>query len=419
MVERHDVVVIGGGQAGLVMSWHLQQRGVDHVVLERAEVGERWRTERWDSLMFQFTNDWLSLPGYPYDGEAPDDFAHHSEVLRRIRHYRRMIGAPVREHTTVERLAPGADGWEALTSAGPIRAGAVVSATGPFQRPYLPPLAEALSSRVVQVHASSYRSPAQLPPGGVLVVGGGASGLQIAEELLEAGRPVCLAVSRHRRMPRRYRGRDLFWWLERWGFLDRTRDQWPDGLMPPSLVVTGVCGGHDVDVRQLRADGAVVLGRLLGVDGDRLAFADDAETLLAAADVVHDDFVVMAEEDAARHGLDLATDDREPASRSPVPAVPELDLRAAGVTAVVWCTGYRYDLGWIDAPVLDSAGAPVQVRGVTPAPGLYFLGLHWMHSLRSGLFSGVAGDAGHLTEDIVTRLGRAGTAAGQRTRHGG
>ncbi len=403
MVEHHDTVVVGGGQAGLVMSWHLQRRGVDHVVLERERVGERWRSERWDSLMFQFTSDRLSLPGYPYDGDDPDGFAHHSEVLGRIATYHRLIDAPVREHTEVERATPHLDGWELATSGGAIRARNVISATGPFQRPHVPELADSLAKDVFQVHASRYRNPGQLPPGGVLVVGAGASGLQIAEELLEAGRPTYLSVSRHRRMPRGYRGHDLFWWLDRWGFLERTRAEWPDGRMPPSLVVTGVGGGHDVDVRRLRADGAVVLGHLRGVDGHRLTFAQDAEELLAAADAIHDDFVTRAEDEIAGLGLDLPVDDRAVAARTPVPAVPDLDLRSAGVTSVVWGTGYRLDLEWVDAPVLDAAGAPDQVRGVTPVPGFYFLGLHWMHTFGSGLFSGVSNDAAVLAERLTSR----------------
>ena len=295
-------------------------------------------------------------------------------MLDRVERYGGLIEAPVREHTEVERLAPRAEGWVATTSAGPLRARAVVSATGPFQRPYVPPLSAELPPDVVQVHASRYRNPDSLPAGGVLVVGGGASGFQIAEELLANGRALHLSVSRHRRMPRRYRGRDLFWWLDRWGFMDRPRDQWPGGRMPGSLVVTGVGGGHDVDVRRLRADGAAILGRLLGVDGHRLTFADDAEAVLAEADLVHDEFVVVAEEDIARHGLELPRDDRAAAARTAVPAMPLLDLRAAGITSVVWCTGYRHDLGWIDAPVVDDSGRPVQVRGVTSARGLVLPG---------------------------------------------
>jgi putative flavoprotein involved in K+ transport len=312
----------------------------------------------------------------------------------------------VRENAAVEVAARHLDGWELSTSCGPVRAGDVVSATGPFQRPHVPAPAASLAPDVFQVHASRYRNPEQLPLGGVLVVGAGASGLQIAEELLEAGRPTYLSVSRHRRMPRRYRGHDLFWWLERWGFMERTRDQWPDGRMPPSLVVTGVGGGHDVDVRRLRADGAVVLGHLTGVDGHRLTFAEDAEELLAAADAVHDDFVARAEADVASLGLELPPDDRETAPRTPVPGITELDLERAGITSVVWCTGYRLDLGWVDAPVLDAEGAPVQVRGVTPVPGFYFLGLHWMHTFGSGLISGVSNDAAVLTEHITGRRRR-------------
>ena len=219
------------------MSWHLQERGIDHVVLERARVGERWRSERWDSLMFQFTSDRLSLPGLPYDGLDPDGFAHHTEVLGRIEQYRRLIDAPVREQTGVERLAPHLDGWELTTSSGPIRARAVVSATGPFQRPPGPSDGPRPGPR--RLPTARDRLPQPRPAAGRRRAGRGGGRIaasRCAEELLESGRAVHLSVSGHRRMPRRYRGHDLFWWLERWGFLDRTRDEWPDGRMPPSLV---------------------------------------------------------------------------------------------------------------------------------------------------------------------------------------
>jgi putative flavoprotein involved in K+ transport len=404
-MERHEVVVVGGGQAGLVMSWHLRQRGVEHVVLERARIGERWRTERWDSLMFQFPNSLLRLPGFEYDGPDADGFTHHSGVLEHIVAYRDLIDAPVREQTEVERLARVGDGWELRTEAGALRAGAVVSATGPFQRPWTPDLASRLPADVVQVHASGYRNPAQLPPGAVLVVGSGASGYQIAEELLDAGRPVHLAVTRHRRMPRRYRGRDLFWWLEDMGPLNLTRHEWPDGRQPPPLVVTGVGGGHDVDVRRLHDRGAVLYGRLTGVDGARLGFAGGVEQLLAEADAAYDGFVTMAEKYVAEQGLELPPDDGPPQRRHPVADTQDLELRSADITSVVWCTGYRHDMGWLDAPVLDPTGRPVQDRGISPVPGLYFLGLHWMHTLKSSTFAGVSDDAAVVVEHLTRSSG--------------
>ncbi len=405
MVERHDVVVVGAGQAGLAVSWHLRERGVEHVVLERGRVGERWRTERWDSLMFQFPSSVLSLPGMPYDGEDPHGFAPYGGVVDLIQRYAELYDAPVRERVDVASVRPVDGGWTVLTSDGEIRARAVVAATGPFQAPVVPPVASGLASTTTQVHASTYRNPDQLPPGGVLVVGTGASGAQIAEELLAAGRRVHLSVSRHRRIPRRYRGRDVFWWLERMGWLDRTRADWPEGRMPPSLVVTGVGGGHDVDVRRLQADGAVLVGRLLQVDGSLARFADDAGALLDAADAAYAGFVAAAEEHAESQGLALPSHDAEQLPAAPVPAVPELDLATERIASVVWCTGYRLDLGWISVPVVDQRGEAVQQRGVTPFPGLYLVGLHWMHTFKSGTFLGVGEDAAYLADRIGAFIG--------------
>ncbi len=265
-------------------------------------------------------------------------------------------------------------------------------------------MARNLAPDVYELHATGYRNPDQLPDGGVLVVGAGASGLQVAEELLESGRAVHLSVSGHRRMPRRYRGHDLFWWLERWGFLDRTRDEWPDGRMPPSLVVTGVGGGHDIDVRRIRADGAVVMGHLVRCRRTAPHVAEVAEPLVAAADEVHDDFVARAEEEIARLGLDPSPDDRDLAPRTTVPAVPDLHLTSAGVTqcGVV----HRYDYHFAhDGPHARPGRSAEQERGLTSARGLYFLGLHWMHTFGSGLFSGVSNDAALLAEHIVANGG--------------
>jgi putative flavoprotein involved in K+ transport len=408
MVERLDVVIIGAGQAGLAMSWQLRERGMEHVVLERGRVGQRWRTERWDSLAFQFPNWSLSLPGLAYDGPEPDGFAHHSEVLARIERYAALQSAPVREQVEVHSVTPADSGagWVVTTGGRTLACRAIVLATGPFQKPLVPAQASGLPSGIVQIHSSHYRNPGQLPPGGVLVVGSGGSGAQIAEELLEAGRRVHLAVNRYRRIPRRYRGQDVLWWLLALGVMDRTKADWPDGRMPPSLLVTGVRGGHDLDLWRLQADGAVLLGRLLGIEDDIAAFDDDADTVVAAADRTYADFVAMADAYAARNGLDLPSEQVEPTSTKRLPTVPRVDLRAEGIKNVVWCTGYRLDFGWIDAPLLDVQGAPIQDRGVTRAQGLYTLGLHWMHTFKSGVFFGVGDDAAHIADHIEARRHR-------------
>jgi putative flavoprotein involved in K+ transport len=405
MVEQLDVVVIGAGQAGLAMSWQLRERGMEHVVLERGRVGQRWRTERWDSLAFQFPNWSLNLPGLAYDGPDPDGFAHYSEVLARIERYAALHSAPVREHIEVHSVTPADSdaGWVVTTGGGTLACRAVVLATGPFQKPLVPALASGLPSHIVQIHSSHYRNPGQLPPGGVLVVGSGGSGAQIAEELLEAGRRVHLAVNRYRRIPRRYRGQDVLWWLLAMGVMDRTKAEWPDGRMPPSLLITGVRGGHDLDLWRLRADGAVLLGRLLGIEDDLAVFDDDADTVVAAADRTYADFVAMADAYAARNGLDLPSEEVEPTPRTRLPTVPRVDLGAEGIKSVVWCTGYRLDFGWIDAPLLDTQGAPIQDRGVTRSQGLYTLGLHWMHTFKSGVLFGVGDDAAHIADHVEAR----------------
>ena len=263
--EFRDVVVVGGGQAGLVASHALTERGVDHVVLERARVAERWRSERWDSLRFQFPNTVLGLPGMPYDGPDPDGFAHYRDVLRWVERYAVEVGAPVRDQTAVVSLEPRSGGWLVATDQGVINCRAVVLATGPFQRPRVPAVSADLPDSAHQVHSADYRRADLLPEGAVLVVGSGASGAQIAEDLLAAGRTTYLCVSRHRRVPRRFLGRDVFTWLVEIGLMDRTRADWVDGRMPPTVLVTGVGGGHDLNLRDLEEQGATLLGTLRGV----------------------------------------------------------------------------------------------------------------------------------------------------------
>lgn len=409
MREHHDTVVIGGGQAGLAMSAVLQHCGREHVVLERRQVGERWRTERWESLRFQFPNWTLELPGYAYAGEDPDRFARWHEILRVIESYAASTRAPVHEHTEVTRLRADDGGFVLSVPDRAIHARHVVVATGPFQRPRIPKFFEDVVPSVLQTDPTRYRSPHDLPDGTVLVVGSGASGCQISEELLRAGRSVLLSVSRHRRVPRRFRGKDVYWWLDRMGRFAQTIDSFPERQWPPPTVITGVSGGYDVNVRQMAADGIRVLGRVVGASDATLVVARNANEVLDEADATFAGFLAAAREFAAADpGMNLA--EEEPTGSAVLPTtvaeVEALDLRRENVAAIVWATGYDYDYGWLRSPVLDGQGRPLQQRGVSPVPGLYFLGLHWMHTFKSGLFSGVGSDAEYLAEHMDRMTGR-------------
>lgn len=410
MEEQHDVVVIGGGQAGLAMSNVLQQRGREHVVLERRRIGERWRAERWDSLRFQFPNWALQLPGYTYRGNDPDGFAHYSEILGLVQAYAVSTGAPVREHTEVLTLAEQSTGkgFEVSLAERSIHAQRVVIATGPFQLPRIPQFAHDVPPSVMQTDPTHYRCPEALPAGGVLVVGSGASGCQIADELLHAGRSVYLSVSRHRRAPRRFRGKDVYWWLEALGRFAQTIDSFPARQYPPSTVVTGVNGGYDVNARQLALDGVRVIGRVIGTAGRNLAVQANANQVLDEADKAYVDFLVAARQFVSR-GIEEELAQEEPQEPIRLPAVEEaasLDLTGLGINTIIWATGYAHDFDWVRIPVFDDRGRPIQQHGVTPISGLYFLGLHWMHTFKSGLLSGVGADAEFLAHHMHRSTGR-------------
>ena len=405
MREHHDTVIIGGGQAGLAMSAVLQRHLREHVVLERRRVGERWRTERWDALRFQFPNWTLQLPGYRYPGDDPDGFAHYSEIVGVIEDYAAKTRPPLRENTEAVALMEDQDGkgFVVALADGFLHAQRVVIASGPFQRPLIPQLSTAVSPSVLQTDPTGYRSPAELPAGAVLVVGSGASGCQIADELVRAGRMVYLSVSRHRRAPRRLRGKDLYWWLEKMGRFAQTIDSFPGRRWPPSVVITGVNGGYDVNVRQLAADGVQIVGRIVGASGDTIATQASANQILDEADKAYADFLSAAKAFVAK-GVDEELAEEQPAEPTGLPVtvneVDALDLVRANIRTIIWATGYAFDFGWVKIPVFDDCGRPVQQRGVTRRPGLYFLGLHWMHTFKSGLLAGVGSDAEYLADQM-------------------
>ncbi len=404
-LEHVETLIVGGGQAGLAMSHMLRRRGRPHLVVERGRIAERWRTERWVGLRFQFPNWSVRLPYFPFTHPEPDGFASAAEILDYLTAYAAFVAPPIRYGCAVTRLRRSKQGagLVAETPSGDIEAQNVVIATGPYQRPVVPRLSGGAAADLFQVHASAYREPAQLPPGAVLVVGSGASGAQIAEELALAGRTVYLSVGRHRRMPRRYRGRDLYWWLIEMG-LDRMplERRGPDATLP---LITGAYGGHTVDFRDFAARGVILLGRLRGLRGRSVSLAPDLNESLAFGDAAYAAFLDTVDAHVARNALDFPAD---PAARLALPNPPcavepvaELDLRAAGVRAVVWATGYVYDFGWIDLPVLNAGGVPVHVRGASAVPGLYFLGLPWLSRMNSSFLSGVGEDAARLAALIT------------------
>lgn len=402
--EFVDTLIIGGGQAGLAMSHMLSQRGCANIVVERYRIAERWRTERWDGLRFQFPNWSIQLPDFPFSPAEPNAFATSDEIVRYLTAYAKFVGASVRCGVDVQSLRrrDSLIGFVAETSEGRIEAANVVVATGPYQRPIVPTLLSN-NATVFQVHANRYRRPEQLPSEAVLVIGSGASGVQIAEELLRAGRQVYLSVGRHRRMPRRYRGRDVIWWLSALG-LDQTpvEKRGPDPSFP---LITGAYGGHTLDFRQLAAQGVRLLGHLRAAHDDWLDFAPDLAASLAHGDAAYAGFLDLVDAHVEHNGLKVP---REPSARtnSPDPGdliepLRALNLCGASIGSVIWATGYGFDLSWIDVPVLDARGHPLHRHGITDVPGMYFIGLQWLSKMTSSFLSGVGDDAARLADHIA------------------
>ena len=402
-IEQVETLIIGGGQAGLSMSEQLTLRGRPHLVVERGRVAERWRSERWDGLHSNGPNWSDSLPGYPIPGVGPDGFASRDQLVEYFQHYADTIRAPVRcgvEVTSLTQRSGG--GFHAGTPQGAIEAAHVVVATGPFQRPVVPTILPP-DTGLFEVHASRYRNPGQLPDGAVLVVGSGSSGSQIADELLRAGRRVYVSIGRHTRPPRRYRGRDCVWWMDQQGLWHL-----PVGDRPPGHVVmaiSGAYGGKSVDYRRLAADGAVLLGRTVAYRDGVLSFADDLARNLAAGDTSLLGFLDQADAFAARQGIDLPADPEARMIPLDPPCVTdpirEIRLTDAGITWVVWATGYALDFDWLKVPVFDAHGMPVHRFGVTEVTGLYFLGLLWLSKRTSSFIGGVGHDAARLADHIA------------------
>lgn len=396
------------------MSEHLSRHGLPHLVLEKDRVAESWRTRRWDSLVANGPAWHDRFPGMAFPDLDPDSFAPKDRIVQYFEAYARQIAAPIRCGVAVTALRRGVDGegFHAETTEGVIEARNVVAATGAFQRPIVPAICPKLAD-VVQLHAVDYRNPSQLPGGGVLVVGAGSSGVQIAEELVRAGRPVFLSVGRHSRPPRRYRGRDFCWWLGALGHWDAKAAQ--SGSQHVTIAVSGAYGGRTIDLRELAAQGVTLVGQAQGWSDGVMSFAPDLAANIALGDA--DLLSLLAEADAyvEREGLVMP---QEPAARriGPDPScvtdpLLKLDLARSNVAAIVWATGYAPDFSWMQLDAFDDRGGPIHRDGVGVIPGLYFLGLPWLSRRASSFIWGVWKDAEALANHIAQN--RAGKQPGR------
>lgn len=395
------VIVIGAGQAGLAVSHELTALGIDHVILERARIGQAWR-RRWDSFCSVTPNWTLSLPGAPYAGDDPEGFVPRDEIVQYLEQYASSFRAPVREGVEVESLQPGLNGGFLLrTSAGDLRAESVVVCTGAYQRPHRPAIAAAFPPDVLIIDAEGYKSPAALPTGKVLVVGSGQTGCQLSEELHESGREVFLACGRAPWAPRRLEGRDIVSWLRETTFLDMPLSALPSpaARLAANLQATGHRGGHDLHYRTLRAMGVHLLGRLTGVEGHRAYFADDLAESVAFGDARYADIRQLLTEQLSARGIAVPSLPNPAAFYADSP--PELDL--AGFSLVIFTSGFRPDYTrWVHFPAFDAMGFPLTDNGAsTVVPNLFFCGVHFMRKRKSSLLISVGEDAAIVARSIA------------------
>ncbi|MDR6954254.1 putative flavoprotein involved in K+ transport [Ancylobacter sp. 3268] len=403
---HYGAIVVGGGQAGLSASFHLSRAGIDHLVIEKKTAMHKWRDERWDAFCLVTPNWQCQLPGHPYDGDDPNGFMVKHEILAYLDRFKAKVKPPLLEHTAVTAVERHEAGFRVETSAGSFTADAVILATSLYGTPSIPRAAERLPDDILQLHTVDYRSAEALPPGAVMVVGSGQSGAQIAEDLHLAGRKVHLATGNAPRCARFYRGRDVVDWL--WDIGQYNITIADDGMgkkrHDTNHYLTGREGGRDIDLRRFALEGMALYGRVQGVSGGRMRFAADLKANLDAADKVYNGINALIDRHIADKGIEAPPASVYVPLWEPAEEPAELDLAAAGITSVIWATGFRPDWSFVGLPIFDGTGYPVQRRGVTAVPGLYVLGLPWLWTWGSGRFLGVAADAEHIVEHFTAAV---------------
>jgi putative flavoprotein involved in K+ transport len=408
MKQHYSVIVVGGGQAGLSMSYCLKERKIDHIVFEKNQIGYAWQAKRWDTFCLVTPNWQCCLPGYQYPGSDPNGFMQQAEIVDYIKSYAASFNPPIKEGVEVlsVRKQDLQSVFEVSTSTGDFTSNQVVIASGSYHRPKIPAFSQRLPAEIVQIHSSEYKNPESLCDQAVLVIGTGQSGCQIAEDLHLAGKQVHLCVGSAPRSPRQYRGKDVVEWLDQMGYYDLPIDEHPQKEKVRSNAnhyVTGRDGGREIDLRKLALEGMRLYGRLKAVGARQLEFKDDLKQNLDHADAVAKSIKTTIDGFIEKNRIEAPT---EPAYRpvwEPEEPTSTLDYEAANIGTVIWCTGYRSDFGWVEIPVFDGQGYPGHERGVTPVRGLYFLGLPWLYTWGSGRFSGVARDAIYLADYIQAR----------------
>lgn len=416
MSNHYSVIIIGGGQAGLSMSYYLKERGIDHLIFEKHRVGYAWREKRWDNFCLVTPNWQCQLPGFPYADRDPQGFMKKDEIVQYLENYAADFNPPLKEGVEVRKLSKSKvpNRFHLVTSLGDFTANQVVVAIGGYHLPKIPRLGERFPQPLVQIHSSEYKNPQALPEGAVLVVGTGQSGCQIAEDLHLEGRRVHLCVGGAPRSPRRYRGKDVVDWLDQMGYYDLSINEHPQKdkvRAKANHYMTGRDGGREIDLRRFALEGMQLHGRLADISGNQLKFHNDLKQNLDQADAVAESIKQTIDKFIAKQGISAPVEPPYSPVWEPTGEPLAVDYEEENIRSVIWCTGYRSDFSWIEVPVFDGNGYPGHERGVTGVQGLYFLGLPWLYTWGSGRFSGVARDAAYLADYIATQKGVTGSNA--------